>query len=409
VTDGALALATLAAALALAVTAEPAREPDPALASALVVAYAVLASIRYDTGAGYVVPTQVLLVPMLLLLPTPLVPALVGLALMLKAAVQSARGGVAPERIVVALADAWIALPPAAVLVAAGAQLPDWGDWPIYVAAVAAQFGADVLVSVARFRAAVGARPREVLHEVVAAARIDAVLFPVGLLVAMGAATEPWTVLLVLPLAALFALFGREHEERVARSLELYQAYRGTALLLGDVIGEDDAYTGRHTGGVVELALAIADALHVDTQTRQVTELGALLHDVGKIAIAKEILHKPAPLDEAEWAVMRTHTIVGQRMLERVGGLLAEVGMVVRASHEHWDGGGYPDGLAGEQIPLPARVVAVSDAYNAIVTDRPYRRAQTTSWAVAELRTHAGTQFDPAVVEACVAVVGDAS
>jgi hypothetical protein len=99
----------------------------------------------------------------------------------------------------------------------------------------------------------------------------------------------------------------------------------------------------------------------LDAEGRQRVEFGALLHDVGKIAIPKSIINKPGKLDDDEWAVMKTHTIEGQRMLERVGGLLGRVGLVVRASHERWDGGGYPDGLAGENIPLAARVVSIGD------------------------------------------------
>jgi HD-GYP domain-containing protein (c-di-GMP phosphodiesterase class II) len=104
---------------------------------------------------------------------------------------------------------------------------------------------------------------------------------------------------------------------------------------------------------------------------------------------------------------MKTHTVVGQQMLDRVGGLLSGVGLVVRASHERFDGGGYPDGLAGDAIPLAARIVAACDSFNAMTTTRSYRKALPVSHAVEELRRCAGTQFDPAVVEALLAVVGD--
>ena len=213
----------------------------------------------------------------------------------------------------------------------------------------------------------------------------------------------------MLPLVALFALFAREREARIDGALELSSAYKGTALLLGDVIEADDQYTGEHTKDVVELTLQVADALGVDEETRRGAEFGALLHDVGKIRIPDAIINKPGPLDDDEWAVMKTHTVEGQRMLERVGGVLARVGEVVRASHERWDGGGYPDGLAGEDIPLAARIVSACDAYNAMTTDRSYRRALPVADAVAELERCAGTQFDPAVVAALIAVaVGSA-
>jgi HD-GYP domain-containing protein (c-di-GMP phosphodiesterase class II) len=237
------------------------------------------------------------------------------------------------------------------------------------------------------------------------ASRIDAVLFPVGLLAAMGASNAPLAALLVLPLVALFVVFARERDARIRQAAELSRAYRGTALVLRDVIEEDDEYTGRHTEGVVELAVEVADALAVDEETRRTTELGALLHDVGKIAVPNEIVNKPGPLSEAEWRLMRTHTIAGQRMLERVGGFLARVGVIVRASHERWDGRGYPDGLATDRIPLPARIVCACDAFNAMVTDRPYRRALPVRVAVDELEANAGTQFDPTVVTALLEVI----
>jgi HD-GYP domain-containing protein (c-di-GMP phosphodiesterase class II) len=130
-----------------------------------------------------------------------------------------------------------------------------------------------------------------------------------------------------------------------------------------------------------------------------------MLHDVGKISIPKEILHKPAALTDREFEIIKHHTIEGQFMLDRVGGLLGRVGEVVRSCHERWDGRGYPDGLAGEEIPIAARVVFACDAYNAMTTDRPYREAMPREAAVAELHANAGTQFDPKIVDALVKVV----
>jgi HD-GYP domain-containing protein (c-di-GMP phosphodiesterase class II) len=127
-----------------------------------------------------------------------------------------------------------------------------------------------------------------------------------------------------------------------------------------------------------------------------------MLHDIGKIAIPNAILNKPGRLDAREWAIMQTHTVEGQRMLNRIGGLLGRIGLIVRASHERWDGGGYPDGLAGEDIPMAARIVCASDAFNAMTTHRPYREAMTRAAAVAEMEAGAGSQFDPAVVRAVI-------
>jgi HD-GYP domain-containing protein (c-di-GMP phosphodiesterase class II) len=125
-----------------------------------------------------------------------------------------------------------------------------------------------------------------------------------------------------------------------------------------------------------------------------------MLHDVGKILVPKEILNKPGELDAYEWEVIRQHTIQGERILKQVGGALARVARYVRSSHEHYDGNGYPDGLAGESIPIESRIVTVCDAYSAMTTDRPYRAAKPVDEALEELRDHAGTQFDPQIVSA---------
>jgi HD-GYP domain-containing protein (c-di-GMP phosphodiesterase class II) len=165
----------------------------------------------------------------------------------------------------------------------------------------------------------------------------------------------------------------------------------------------DDAYTGIHSRDVVELTLRVADELGLSARERRDAEFAALLHDVGKVRIPNEIINKPGPLTPEERAVMERHTIEGERLLHRVGGLLGEIGRVVRSCHERWDGKGYPDGLAGEQIPLLARIVACCDAFNAMTSDRSYRKAMPIADAVAELRRASGTQFDPVVVDALIA------
>ena len=119
----------------------------------------------------------------------------------------------------------------------------------------------------------------------------------------------------------------------------------------------------------------------------------------------KEIINKPGKLDEGEWAIVKAHTIEGQHMLEKIGGLMREIGRIVRASHERWDGRGYPDGLSGDAIPIEARIVCACDAFNAMTTTRPYRSARSHSEAVADLERCAGTQFDPRVVDAVLSVV----
>jgi diguanylate cyclase (GGDEF)-like protein len=160
----------------------------------------------------------------------------------------------------------------------------------------------------------------------------------------------------------------------------------------------------QHLDGVATTAIAVAEALGVTADGCEAIHHAAELHDIGKVAIPEAILTKPGPLDEAEWAFMRTHTIIGERILAAAPAL-APVASLVRWSHERWDGGGYPDGLAGEAIPLGARIIAVCDSFDAMVTDRPYSAARDFEAAIAELERCAGTQFDPAVVTAFVAEV----
>jgi putative nucleotidyltransferase with HDIG domain len=209
----------------------------------------------------------------------------------------------------------------------------------------------------------------------------------------------------VIPGLALLAMFARERKDHLESLLELNNAYRGTALVLGDVVEADDGYTGNHCKSVVRLTLAVGHELGLTAEQRRNLEFGALLHDVGKIAIPKEIINKPGQLDADEWVIIKTHTIEGQKMLDRVGGFMRDVGLIVRSHHERWDGGGYPDGLARDEIPVEARIIACCDAWNAMVTDRPYRAALSRESAIAELHANAGTQFDPDVVEAVTRVL----
>jgi len=270
---------------------------------------------------------------------------------------------------------------------------------------LAAQIGTDFVVSAIWHWLTVRAPLAVQLKEAVFVYVIDAALAPVGLLAAMALDESPYYVALMVPLFGVLAVFASERRVRLVQLTELNGAYRGTAMVLAEVVDADDAYTGMHTRDVVELSVAVAEKMALESEQTRNVEFGALLHDVGKVVIPKEIVNKPGPLNDAEWELMRTHTIAGQRMLDRVGGAMCEVGAIVRASHERWDGGGYPDGLAGEQIPLEARIVCACDAYNAMTTTRPYREAMEPADAAAELARCAGTQFDPAVVEALLAVV----
>jgi diguanylate cyclase (GGDEF)-like protein len=156
---------------------------------------------------------------------------------------------------------------------------------------------------------------------------------------------------------------------------------------------------GEHLSTVAELAVAVARRLGLGEDEVEQVRHAADLHDVGKVAIPDAILNKPGPLDDDEWVFMRRHTIVGERIVAAAPAL-REVAQLVRASHERHDGGGYPDGLRGDEIPLGARIVSVCDSFDAMVADRPYRQAVSAELALAELDRCAGTQFDPAVVAA---------
>ncbi len=159
-----------------------------------------------------------------------------------------------------------------------------------------------------------------------------------------------------------------------------------------------------HLRGTADLALAVGRELGMHGEELDDVARAAELHDVGKIAIPDAILEKSGPLDETEWGFMRRHTIIGERILQAAPALRS-VARLVRSSHERWDGVGYPDGLLGHEIPLGARVVAVCDAFDAMTTNRPYRQRIGEPAALSELRRCAGTQFDPAVVEAFVRVL----
>ena len=407
---GSLAVAGtfLAVAVLIALAFEPYHPFSLSLALLMVGAYAVVGAVEVWGDTGYAVPTQIVFVPMLLLLPTPLVPLLVAAATVLTAAGQALRSRTPLGRSALAVGDAWFSVGPALVLILLDAQHPHWHHWWVYGLALAAALLCDGLATLVRARVLHGTPPRALIADLRMVYRVDVLLFPVGLLAALAAGDAPAGSLLVLPLAYLLLSFSRERQASMRKSLELGRAYRGTALLLRDLLEDDDEYTGRHTEDVVELSVAVAERMGLDEDTRRAAELGALLHDVGKIAVPDEIINKPGPLDDAEWAIMKTHTVEGERMLAQVGGLLADIGVVVRASHERWDGGGYPDGLAGEQIPLAACIVSACDAFNAMTTDRSYRKALPLSVAVGELRKNSGTQFCPAVVDALVGLVLEA-
>ncbi len=168
---------------------------------------------------------------------------------------------------------------------------------------------------------------------------------------------------------------------------------------LAERLETKDGDTTDHTTAVARLAVAIASELGIEGEQLRHVELGALLHDVGKLSVPDRILKKPSRLTQLEWVAMRRHAASGERLLIRILDL-PDVLAVVRSHHERWDGAGYPDGMRGERIPLSARIVAVADAFQAMVEPRAYRPPRTPAETLAELMLNAGTQFDPACVDA---------
>jgi ribonuclease P protein subunit RPR2 len=187
--------------------------------------------------------------------------------------------------------------------------------------------------------------------------------------------------------------------ERGQRLL-LQEAYQETVSALASALETKDTGTRAHSQRVQRYAVALAEGVGTDLADDPSAEYGFLLHDVGKIGIPDHVLQKPGPLSEEEKRLMQTHPVLGEQMLRGVALLQGNGLEVVRAHHERWDGGGYPDGLAGTDIPLGARIFAVADTLDAMTSDRPYRRAGSWRDAGAEIRKQSKRQFDPSVVEA---------
>lgn len=175
---------------------------------------------------------------------------------------------------------------------------------------------------------------------------------------------------------------------------------------LTSALDSRDPYTSAHSEATVVISRAVGEQLGLSGAALHELERVAALHDVGKLGVPTEIIRKPGPLDESEWDIMRQHPCIGQRILKSVPEL-AGVARAVLHCHERWDGSGYPDRLAGEEIPLTSRIVFACDAYHAMISDRPYRPPMEEAEAVAELEAGAGTQFDPHVVRTLLAVLSD--
>jgi two-component system cell cycle response regulator len=183
-----------------------------------------------------------------------------------------------------------------------------------------------------------------------------------------------------------------------AHKANLYRSRGDSYEVLKRALDEREPGFRQHLHDVAELATRLGEGVGLSGDELTELRLAAELHDVGKLAIPDAILRKPSALSPAEWEFIRRHTTIGQRILAGAPAL-HQIGDIVRSTHERWGGSGYPDGLRGEKIPRAARIIAICDAYSAMVTDRPYRAALTSRDALSELRRCAGSQFDPTLVE----------
>jgi HD-GYP domain-containing protein (c-di-GMP phosphodiesterase class II) len=399
------AIAFLLAALVIAALVPDERHVDPFLTVVLVAGMALILQVRFEFGGYFGSPEQLAIVPLMLLSPLPYVLLLIAAAGILTLLPDFIRGTWHRGRWLSSLADSWPCVGPVLVLALLAPGPLDATHLEVYALAGAAMFVADLAWGLLRNHLLDRLPLREGLRGFAGTARVDAVFIPIAFIISLVASEQPLYLLATAPLIWLLHLFSLDRRERYTKALELQRAYRGTVMLLSDVIESEDRYTAEHSRSVVELVNAVADQLGVPEQDRQELEFAAMLHDIGKIAIPKEILNKPAALTDSEFEVIKMHTIEGQFMLDRVGGLLGRVGEIVRSCHERWDGTGYPDGLVGKEIPYASRIVFCCDAYNAMTTDRVYRSAMSSDEALAELTANLGTQFDPNVVEAVGSVV----
>ncbi len=368
-------------------------------------AYAIASRVEIEFPGFAVLPTEAVFVVMWFTLPVRTLPLVVCGAMVLGRLPDVLRGRMPFDRLLLMVATSWHAVGPALVLYLAQSRTPGWRDVPIYLAALAAQFVFDFASNFILGRAVLRISAADYLRNALPAWGVDTALAPLGLLAAYPASRHPWAILLLLPVLLIAWRASVEREQRNTTLMELNTAYQDTSYLAGDLIEADDEYTGSHSRELVGLVLGVAGVLRLDKHDTQLAELTAILHDVGKVRIPKEIINKAGPLDDTERALVNTHTILGEQLLEKRRGLLGQVAPLVRSCHERWDGAGYPDGLAGEEIPLVARIVCACDAWSAMTTDRSYRAARSREDALKELRRCSGTHFDPSVVDALVRVL----
>jgi len=223
----------------------------------------------------------------------------------------------------------------------------------------------------------------------------------IGLIIA-AAAVLLWLVLRGVYMRSSRQIVSQATALRAALA-ENERTYDATLAALSSALDVRDTETEGHARRVVRYMELIAEGLNVPVEQHATLRRGALLHDIGKIGVPDHILRKPGPLTENEWYTMKTHPDLGAKIIANVP-FLEEVAVIIRAHHERWDGNGYPEGLAGEQIPQGARIFAVADSFDAMTSDRPYRRGRQLDEALAEIERCSHTQFDPQVVTAFLAV-----
>ena len=217
-------------------------------------------------------------------------------------------------------------------------------------------------------------------------------------------ATQRQLLLFADDLRAVIAEERRHRDEAEAAYRELKSSYLSMVRTLAQVCEAKDTYTRSHLDRTYQYALMLTHRVAPELAVRAEVGYGFLLHDIGKVAIPESILNKPGLLTDEEWAVMKTHALLGVDLVKPLRFLGDAIG-VIRSHHERWDGRGYPEGLAGEEIYLPARIFMIADAFDAMTTDRPYRRALPIHVALEEIDRHAGSQFDPDVARAWLQLV----
>ena len=285
---------------------------SPLVIVTIVAAYALAATVEFEVGAGSAIPTELILVPMLFAVPLGFVPLCVLAGLVLSDVPRYVRREAHPERVVTLFVSAWHVAGPVIVLASFGAMTPSLEHWPVYVLALLSQFAFDFVFSTGRSWYAFGTPPMSQIAQMASVWLVDAALAPVGLFVAIVGAAHPYAYLACVPLVLLIAVFGRERKIRIDNALELGHAYRGTALLLGDMIEADDQGTGAHSRDVVSLTVEVAERMGLQGRDRRNAEFAALLHDVGKVRVPKEIVNKPGALTDLEWLVIKQHTVWGE-------------------------------------------------------------------------------------------------